>query len=309
MAPGEGAGGSMLPGGFRLGQKLFFMGANQTLASGDRLTHGQQGEVVGHTILERCHALGMKFSENRQNVYCYIDELSESAPPPLPGGFTMGQELFYTGPSHTFDNGERLTHAQQGEVVGSATSEGDAEGLKMRFRGNKGFVTCFPEELSASAPPPLPGGYILGQALFYTGPSHTFGNGERLTHAQRGEVVGPATSEDGAKGLAMRFRGNKGFVTCYPEELSASAPPPLPGGYALGQALFYMGPSRVLEEGNQLTYGQRAVVVGPATLEGTKGTKGLAMRFPGIKDSWVACYLDELSTQGRAHPFGAELSR
>ena len=178
----------MLPGGFRLGQKLFFMGANQTLASGDRLTHGQQGEVVGHTILERCHALGMKFSENRQNVYCYIDELSESAPPPLPGGFTMGQELFYTGPSHTFDNGERLTHAQQGEVVGSATSEGDAEGLKMRFRGNKGFVTCFPEELSASAPPPLPGGYILGQALFYTGPSHTFGNGERLTHAQRGEV-------------------------------------------------------------------------------------------------------------------------
>ena len=41
----------------------------------------------------------------------------------------------------------------------------------------------------------LPGGHALGQLLFFTGYSQRFDDGDRLTHGQRGEVVGPATLE------------------------------------------------------------------------------------------------------------------
>ena len=144
----------------------------------------------------------------------------------LPGGHTLGQLLFFTGYSQPFDDGDRLTHGQQGEVVGPATLESHkGKGLKMRFPGNKGVVDCHLTELSASAPPPLPGGHKLGQLLFFTGPSHAFDDGDRLTHGQQGEVVGPATSEEvKGKGLRMRFPGNKGNVACYLRNLSASAP-------------------------------------------------------------------------------------
>ena len=34
-------------------------------------------------------------------------------------------------------------------------------------------------------------------------------------HGQQGEVVGPATDEDGEEGVAVLFPGNKGSVECY----------------------------------------------------------------------------------------------
>ena len=36
-----------LPGGHELGDQLYYAGSNQTFESGDKLVHGQQGEVVG----------------------------------------------------------------------------------------------------------------------------------------------------------------------------------------------------------------------------------------------------------------------
>ena len=41
----------------------------------------------------------------------------------------------------------------------------------------------------------LPGGYALGETLYYTAASYTFSDGDRLVHGQQGEVVGPAPSE------------------------------------------------------------------------------------------------------------------
>ena len=56
----------------------------------------------------------------------------------LPGGHAVGQLLFYTGHSQAFDSGDRVTHGQQGEVAGPATSETHVgEGLAMLFSGNK----------------------------------------------------------------------------------------------------------------------------------------------------------------------------
>ena len=75
---------------------------------------------------------------------------------------------------------------------------------------------CVSAQVSREPPPPLPGGYTVGEQIYYTGASHTFESGDRVAHGKEGEVMGPATSES-HKGncVIMRFPGNKGMTTCY----------------------------------------------------------------------------------------------
>ena len=65
------------------------------------------------------------------------------APPPLPGGYTVGEKVFYTGASQTLSDGNKLVHSQQGEVTGPATLETyKGKGVNVLFPGNKGSVLC-----------------------------------------------------------------------------------------------------------------------------------------------------------------------
>ena len=69
--------------------------------------------------------------------------------------------------------------------------------------------------MSRDPPPPLPGGYKVGEKVFYTWANHTLADGDKLVHGQQGEVVGPATLESHkGKGVCVRFPGNKGNVEC-----------------------------------------------------------------------------------------------
>ena len=68
--------------------------------------------------------------------------------------------------------------------------------------------------MSRDAPPPLPGGYKVGEKVFFTGASETSDDGEKLVHGQQGEVVGPAAGEDGEEGLMVLFPGNTDGVEC-----------------------------------------------------------------------------------------------
>ena len=74
-------------------------------------------------------------------------------------------------------------------------------------------------QISRIPPPPLQGGYKVGEKLFYTWPSRTFehnGTTYTLVQGQQGEVMGPGTGQHEPKGtgLAMLFPGNKGCVDC-----------------------------------------------------------------------------------------------
>jgi hypothetical protein len=70
--------------------------------------------------------------------------------------------------------------------------------------------------VSRDAPPPLPGGYKVGEKVFFTGPSETLSNGDKVVHGQQGEVVGPANGEAAkGKGVCLRFPVNKFDVDCY----------------------------------------------------------------------------------------------
>ena len=87
--------------------------------------------------------------------------MSREAPPPLPGGYTVGEKVFFTWESHTFYDGDKVVHGQQGEVVGPATAESHkGKGVKVRFPGNKGWVECCLNEVrrlrTAPAATPTP---------------------------------------------------------------------------------------------------------------------------------------------------------
>ena len=70
--------------------------------------------------------------------------------------------------------------------------------------------------MSGRGAQPLPGGYKVAEKVFFTGVSKTFPSGNTLVHGQQGEVTGPAISETHkGKGVAVRFPGNKGDVSCH----------------------------------------------------------------------------------------------
>ena len=71
--------------------------------------------------------------------------------------------------------------------------------------------------LSRTPPPPLPGGYAVGEKVYFTGNSQTVSTGDKLTHGQKGEVVGHPPSDNTSifgKGVAVMFPGNKGPINC-----------------------------------------------------------------------------------------------
>ena len=58
--------------------------------------------------------------------------------------YTVGDKVYYTGTGETFEDGDRLGHGKQGEVVGPATSKSyRGKGVAVLFPGNKGAINCF----------------------------------------------------------------------------------------------------------------------------------------------------------------------
>ena len=88
MAP-RGARAQPLLGGYKVHDQVFFTGVNQTFPNGDKLVHGQQGEVSGPGTGDevRTH-VAVRFPGNKSNVECYLTEvrrLRSACPPVLAG--------------------------------------------------------------------------------------------------------------------------------------------------------------------------------------------------------------------------------
>ena len=90
---------------------------------------------------------------------------------------------------------------------------------------------------------PLPGGYRVGEKVFFTGPSETFPSGNKLVHGGQGAVVGPSTSGDGKLRVAVRFPGNKRNVDCYITSVRRLRPPKRPTRRCLRA---HAGPARAV---------------------------------------------------------------
>ena len=96
--------------------------------------------------------------------------------------------------------------------------------------------------LAAKAAGPLPGGYAVGEKVFFALGERDGAHGDKVTHGQAGEVKGTATNASVAgKGVDVMFPGNKGNIACFLTKLSRTPPPPLPGGYAVGEKVYFTG--------------------------------------------------------------------
>ena len=264
-----------LPGGYAVGEKLYYIGSSQTFENGDRVVHGEQVEVMGPATGEWEGLLLIQFPNNNDDKACPLEELSRSPPPPLPGGYKLGEKLYFIGGSETFHDGDRLVHGEQGEVMGPSTkTKGN---LLIKFPNNTGNIGCMLENLSRSPPPPLPGGYAVGEKLFHWRELPVPDNGDRVVHGEQGEVVGPGTDEGR---LAIKFADrSKSTFGCLLDTLSRSPPPPLPGGYAVGDKLYYIGLSHTYDDGDRLVYGEQGEVMGPSMEREQEGW--LDMMFAG----------------------------
>ena len=60
----------------------------------------------------------------------------------------MGEKVFFMGLSHTFGDGNKLVHGQQGEVTGPATAESvKGNGVEVLYPGTKASISCLLTEV------------------------------------------------------------------------------------------------------------------------------------------------------------------
>ena len=66
-----------LPGDYKVGEKVFFTRASWTAPNGDKVVHGQQGEVTGPATNESHKGKGVAvlFTGNTGNVQCYLNSV------------------------------------------------------------------------------------------------------------------------------------------------------------------------------------------------------------------------------------------
>ena len=71
----------------QVGDKIYYTGASETIANGNKVIYGQQGEVRGPGTGEWVGRVAVLFPSNKINVAYTVDTLSKDPPGPLPGGF------------------------------------------------------------------------------------------------------------------------------------------------------------------------------------------------------------------------------
>jgi len=272
-----------LPGGYQLGEDVYYIGPAKKRSDGQGLTYGQKVEVVGPARSQGYSGKGIlcQAPGNKAIDIIWLTECSRKPPAPLPGGFEVGEELYYVGPCKTYSNGDKLMYGQKCEVICPARSKAyHGKGLEVYIKGAKYTHNVHASECHRGKPDALPGGYKCGEQLYYLGPSRTYSNGDSLKYGQRYEVVGPARSEGYVgKGVEVQGPGNKYKDTVLVSDLSPEPPAALPGGYSVGEQLYYLGPSKTYPNGDQITHGQLCTVAGPASAKAYAG-KGLEVSFP-----------------------------
>jgi hypothetical protein len=103
----------------------------------------------------------------------------------------------------------------------------------------------------------------IGERIFYCGPGQKIPDGH-LKYGAIGEVMAqcePVAASAGSAGrVRVKFRGVKGAMVCYLLQLSREwPPPPLPGGFCVGDVVYFRCAS-ALSDGEHVDHGERGEV-------------------------------------------------
>ena len=147
------------PPGYGDDQRLIIiMGYDAQIAQGVMHIESLLGSVPGLPSPRPQLPLTLPSPLTMYPVGAQVSSVSHEPRPPLPDGFVLGEQVYFTGStSRIFERGDsrgdRLEHGKQGEVVGPATSESHikGKGVTVRFPGNKGATNCYPDQVRAAA--------------------------------------------------------------------------------------------------------------------------------------------------------------
>eukprot|EP00929_Paragymnodinium_shiwhaense_P093969 TRINITY_DN5431_c0_g1_i1.p1 TRINITY_DN5431_c0_g1~~TRINITY_DN5431_c0_g1_i1.p1 ORF type:complete len:913 (+),score=123.02 TRINITY_DN5431_c0_g1_i1:150-2888(+) len=277
---------------FSIGERVYYVGATRIVSTGiypvsprdnfqgAELRHGMSGEVVGET---RKGDILVTFTEEIKKIKVHPLVLSHKRPV-LPEGFQLGEEVYYGGPSRRYPNGDRLNFGDAGRVAGcSCVGDGmDKDRVAVSFQGHETAKALQLALLSREAPV-LPGDYSVGDTVYWCGMSWTFPNGDKLRFGTRGQVVGRAFVGDGQDGerVAVSFPGNNGAVAMRLPEISRE-PPVIPGGYKIGDRVYYTHPNWKAPDGLVLTFGVQGKLIGRSCIGDGRDDERAWVLFAGL---------------------------
>ena len=189
-------------------------------------------ETDGH--YEYCPPTYRDASETRvttTSIRCLPVSLSRTEPPPLPDGYILGEKVFYTGETKTFDNGETLKKYQSGVVVGHASKESSHFGKSVHVHvlDSRIFQSISLTELVRENPPVSPGDSLMKKS------------------ALRDSLMNDLA-------LINDFISTEKALTAQAVEYPSAE------GYRPGEQVFFVGPSQIIKNGYSITHGQRCVV-------------------------------------------------
>jgi hypothetical protein len=214
--------------GFTVGQQLYYCGNSQTLNADNKLEFGAKGEVTGPCKKDEAR-VEMKFPGNKLSIACLASQLRDTDPAAdRPGGMERGTVVRFVGARKPLSNGAAIEYGHEAEVMGAAA---DAAKVGVRFQGINAVVPIYLTQLSKAWPPAdLPGGYTVGQKLYYQGGTQKWQQGDkeyRLEHGTLGEVAG-VNALDPVNKVEVDFPGAPGAVGFPLTHLSVEKPSALP---------------------------------------------------------------------------------
>jgi hypothetical protein len=252
---------SQLGCGFVVNEIVYFSGVEQVFGNGDRLAFGLQGVVVGDG--EYIGFVAVLFDGHKDFTNAHCSEVCRQLPV-IPGGYELGERVFWTRGGEKLHSGDRLHFGLLGEIVGRSTqgTNKDDESVAVHFDGNRKVTDVLLSSISRKKPT-IMGGYSVGDRVYFLGARQGFPNGDRLFFGLSGEIKGPVPVEEGGQRIAVLFDGNRmATPTCFGQIMSS--PPTLPGGYTVGSRVYWAGKPQTLSSGDTLTQGLEGEVVGRA---------------------------------------------
>merc|ERR1712118_98356 len=132
--------------------------------------------------------VAVAFPGNAGPVSCAMGNLVRQEPQ-LPGGFSIGESVYYKGSGAKFSDGTALCFGMCGKIVGLGRINGSREvhKIKVKFPDNVSAVSCQVSALSTK--PELPGGFEIGSQAYYTACRKTLPSGGEVAFGLKGEVV------------------------------------------------------------------------------------------------------------------------
>jgi len=216
----------IIPGGFKMGEMVYWMGGQQRLSSGNVVAFGLQGKVIGRGNNEK--RVQVKFDGNDTTMDVTVTQICRDHPV-IPGGYECGDEVFYAGEKEVFSNGDELCFGLKGGVQGRSCigDASDEKRLKCLFAGHKSSVSVFLSQICREMPD-LPGGYQVGDIVYYTGKKNQqLTNDDRLIIGNQGTITARSSMGDSSddRRVKVRFEGNKGPVNVFVAEISSTLNP------------------------------------------------------------------------------------